>query len=84
MKLIIDISEYQKKWIGNLHFIPEEITYEIGDAIIEGTPLDSVINDIRKELEQFIKAPNFGDLSLGAICGAMKALEIIDKHLIKE
>ena len=50
MKLVIDINEYNKKWIGNLHFIPEELKVEIGDAIINGTPFDSVIEDIKAEI----------------------------------
>ena len=39
------------------------------------------VDEIRVEIEQFAKQPNFGDLSTGASCGAMKALEIIEKHI---
>ena len=39
---------------------------------------------IRTEIEQFAKNPDFGDLSLGASCGAMRALEIIDKYKAEE
>ena len=43
--------------------------------------LQGALDKIRSEIEQFAKNPNFGDLSLGASCGAMKALEIIDKYM---
>lgn len=39
-----------------------------------------VLDKIRAEIEQFAKNPNFGDLSTGASCGALKAIEIIDKY----
>ena len=42
-----------------------------------------VLDKIRAEIEQFARNPNFGDLSLGASCGAIKALEIIDKYRSK-
>lgn len=40
-----------------------------------------VLDKIRAEIEQFAKNPDFGDLSLGASCGAMRALEIINKYI---
>jgi hypothetical protein len=57
--------------------------------IHNGTPLKKfdgrmekdVLCNIRAEIEQFAKNPNFGDLSLGASCGAMKAIEIINKYM---
>lgn len=39
-----------------------------------------VLDKIRSEIMEFAKNPNFGDLSIGVSCGAMKALEIIDKY----
>ena len=39
-----------------------------------------VLDKIRAEIEQFAENPNFGDLSLGASCGAMKAIDIINKY----
>jgi hypothetical protein len=41
---------------------------------------EPILDKIRAEIEQFAKNPDFGDLSLGASCGAMKAIEIIDKY----
>lgn len=41
---------------------------------------ESILDKIRAEIEQFAKNPDFGDLSLGASCGAMKAIEIINKY----
>lgn len=36
---------------------------------------------IEAEIYEFAKYPNFGDLSTGASAGALRALEIINKHL---
>lgn len=41
----------------------------------------SAIEDIKAEINEFIKNPQFGDLDIGASCGAVKCLEIIDKHI---
>ena len=45
---------------------------------------DCVLDNIRAEIEQFVKNPNFGDLSIGASCGAMKAIEIINKYKVRK
>ena len=45
------------------------------------TTADDVLDKIRGEIEQFAKNPNFGDLSTGASCGAVKAIEIINKYM---
>ena len=42
--------------------------------------VNTVLDKIRAEIEQFAENPNFGDLSLGVSCGVMKAIEIIDKY----
>lgn len=39
MRLIVDIDEKDRIRIGNLHFVPEELRFEIGRAIMKGTPL---------------------------------------------
>ena len=44
----------------------------------------SVIENIKSEILEFAKNPNFGDLSDGASAGAVRCLEIIDKHCGKE
>lgn len=42
MKLIIDIPEEDRKDIGNIHFVRENLKFKIGKAIMNGTPLDDV------------------------------------------
>ena len=82
MKLIIDISEYNKEWIGNLHFIPEELKFEIGNAIMDGTPFDSVIEDMPKT--QMIDKSNFDerqhkvDTDTAYECGRASVLSAIE------
>ncbi len=38
MKLLIEITEYNKEWIENASEIPQEISAEIADAICNGEP----------------------------------------------
>ena len=77
MKLIIDISEYNKEWIGNLHFIPEELKFEIGNAIMDGTPFDSVIEDIKAEIdEQYDRVRPY---NIDVAQGLEMALDILDR-----
>ena len=93
MKLIIEISKYNKEWIGNLHFIPEELRFEIGNAIIYATPFDSVLEDIEAQIAS--------NLQIMDICNVKKdnvvivqsestsrrvvlydsVMDIIDKHI---
>lgn len=40
MKLVIDISEYNREWINNGYRIPEEINQDITRAIVDGEPLE--------------------------------------------
>ena len=65
------------KWVVDIH---EDIEgdYEIIKKYEE--PKTDVLDNIRAEIETFIKNPNFGDLSTGASAGATKVLEIIDKY----
>lgn len=41
----------------------------------------SAIEKIKAEINEFIKNPGFGDLDIGASCGAVRCLEIIDRHI---
>ena len=50
------------------------------EKIVENE-VNKVLEEIKAEIEQFAKNPNFGDLSTGASCGALKALDIINKHI---
>lgn len=38
MRLVINISEYDKEWIQNTYGIPQEINVDIAKAIINGEP----------------------------------------------
>ena len=38
------------------------------------------IEAIKTDIEEFLKQPDFGDLSVGVSCGAIKCIEIINKH----
>ena len=84
MKLIIDISEYNKEWIGNLHFIPEELKFEIGNAIMDGTPFDSVIEDIKAEINNIDSMTFIGNGSGCASEMRTECLKIINKHISGE
>lgn len=72
MKLIIDIPE---ELVEEEHFYTEEELWTVIRATENGIPLD----DVKTEIKQFAENPDFGDLSLGVSCGAIKAIEIIDK-----
>lgn len=46
MKLVIEISSYDKEWITNGYYIPEEINMRISEAIANGTPLPKGYGDL--------------------------------------
>jgi len=58
MKLIIDIDEEDRKDIGNMHFVREDLKFKIGKAIIHGTPLDS--NSERAEVQAYFDGEAYG------------------------
>ena len=76
MKIVVDIPESILNTIQVDEMISREQLAVLQMHILNGTPLDK----IRDEIEQFAKNPDFGDLSIGASCGAMKAIEIIDMY----
>lgn len=39
MQIVIDISDYDKEWVTNGVYIPDEINRRIAKAIINGVPL---------------------------------------------
>ena len=39
MQIVIEISDYDKEWITNGVYIPDEINRKIAEAIINGIPL---------------------------------------------
>ena len=67
--------------------MPPTVYYELLADVVEAEeeqePM-SVIENIKAEILEFAKNPNFGDLSDGASAGAVRCLEIIDKHCGKE
>ena len=80
MQIVIDIDNELYQMCKDLHGDADPVE----SAIANGTPIPKVQADmlakIRAEIEQFAENPNFGDLSIGASCGALKAIEIIDKY----
>ena len=81
MKLIIDISEEDRKDIGNIHFIREDLKFKIGKAIMNGTPLDDVKTEIGQFREALAeKAPSLNDL-INAQRTVDVCLGIIDKYI---
>ena len=71
MKLIIDIPEEEYKHTCEMRL--HNRTY-YDDAIRNGTPFDSVIEDIKNEIADEMILPM-------ADVGLRVALEIIDKHI---
>lgn len=41
MRIVIDILEYDKEWIGNAYGIPQDINTKIAEAIINAEPCQS-------------------------------------------
>ena len=78
------------KWMAEFELEDGDTMPEHMDLEYKGTKIDfyckpleqkPILDKIRAEIEQFAKNPDFGDLSLGASCGAMKAIEIINKYM---
>ena len=78
MKLIIDIPEEDRKDIGNIHFVREDLKFKIGKAIMNGIPLDDVKAEIRELRDSWEKDCYHDEAEALNI-----ALKIIDKHIGK-
>lgn len=39
MEIVVKIADYDREWIANGYYIPDEINEKIAEAIIDGTPL---------------------------------------------
>lgn len=52
MQIVIEIEDYDKEWITNGYYIPNEINEKIAEAIIKGISLPKDHGDLidRKEL----------------------------------
>ena len=80
MKLMIDIDDKVYEYIKSipLHTMLEE-------AVIEGTPLDKVIENIKAEIEEKKNIHNEdNNIDYGVRSGLNIALKIIDKYIEKE
>lgn len=71
MKLVIDIPEgtYESVRLGTINQVLE---YKVWNAIQNGTPFDSVIEDIKAEITKH----NIADF-----IAVQSVLEIIEKHI---
>ena len=77
MKLIIDIPEEDRKDICNIHFVREDLKFKIGKSIMNGTPFDSVIEDIKAEIdEQYDRVRPY---NIDVAQGLEMALDILDR-----
>ena len=74
MKVVIDIPE---NTLNAVKAHPE--CFNFAHAILEGTPLEKVLEDIKAEIRQGVSdfASENGDIAYGFVC----AEEIIDKHI---
>jgi len=48
MQIVIDIKDYDREWITNGYYIPNEINGKIAEAIINGAPLPGLGHWSRK------------------------------------
>ena len=86
MKLIIDISEGTKEQIIALTNLGEsfhpKLQERIVRAIINGTSLDNIFDEIKADIEELIKTyeRNYGK-DLGMILGLKNSLDIIDERV---
>ena len=83
MKLIIDIPKEDREDICNIHFVREDLKFKVGKAIMNGTPFDSVIEDIKAEIlcvRDGLEAKGY----MNEVHALIFALEIIDRHTGKE
>ena len=79
MKIVIDIDEEDIKDIGNLHFIREDLKFKVGKAIMNGTPLTELIEDIKADIDKLHKVGNAND---GKVYVPINdVFDVIDKHI---
>ena len=79
MKLVIEIPDNFKDYIEDVLMGVGDSTEILVDAVMDGTPLDKVIEDIKQDIEQ--KIPKVG-YDIGA--GLAIASNIINDHIRKE
>lgn len=52
MNIVIEIEDYDKEWVTNGYYIPNEINGKIAEVIINGKPLVDVLDKIKVEIER--------------------------------
>ena len=72
MKIVIEISEEQKKMVDMILDIPPQVDNDLISAIRHGTPLSEVLEEIKGEIE------------VHPLLTRERVLNIIDKHIGKE
>ena len=78
MQVIIEISDYDKEWITNGYYIPEEINTKISEAIVNGISLDK----IKAEIEVLPKTYPFTN-HIDTYVKEDDVKKIIDKYKIE-
>ena len=66
-------------WNGKPTIDAEECQ-QLANWLKDYKKLLGAIDAIKAEIEELSKHPAFGDLSVGVSCGAVKCMEIINKH----
>jgi len=82
MQIVIDISSYDKEWITNGHYTPEEINMRISEAIAKGTPIDETDNSVLEQLKDEIEEKGFNSPLMNPVFTMTEILEMIDKHIV--
>ena len=80
MKLVIDISEKSYERIKYMYIRNNSTASDFRNIIMEGTPLEKVLEDIEEELKELITTRE-SNKPMIQNCGVYKALEIIDSHI---
>ena len=77
IKILESNSEFERKegdLQGCLNF------RQLAEWLKDYKRLLGAIDAINTEIEELAKHPAFGDLSVGVSCGAVRCLEIVNKH----
>lgn len=77
MKLLIEIDEAQKKMVDASMELPPQVENDLISAIRHGKPLDSVLDEIRAEIE---KLPSELTYDGRRMIRRVRVYDIIDKY----
>jgi len=75
-KIVIEIDEADREDIGNIHFVREDLKFKIGKAIMNGTPLNEVLDKIKAEIREFSVVDESGTYRISTYL----VDQIIDKY----